>query len=527
MTAATAWTIAALAAYVASMALLERRAARAPSAAGGGLAGFAAGAAEVGPLGAGLAIASMLASTATFSINPGFVYAEGLPALLGFSLPVALGVAAALLLLGPAFRASSFGPDGAPRALTLAAWAGDRFESPALRRLLSLLVLALQAYVVLVVVGAAYVIAETLGVPVPLAAALVTALALADTLRGGAASHARVNAAQGAILVGAALLLGGAALLALSREGGAALARLREADASLFAWTRPGSRLFGSAADAYALPFAIGFALGCQPHILGKLLLARDRRAAAATGAAAGALFLAISLGALAVGLAARADLGPDLPQDRAAAAWIARALPAPLAAVAAVALVAAAVSTLDGLLLALGVTLANDLGRPLLSRLAGAGALDRRLLLASRAGTALVAALGLAVALDPPRLVWVTGALGAYGLVAAACPVVVAGCLPGPRAGARWALAAAAAGPALHAALTLGGWSANPNRTGAAGLALGLAVAGAGALAARVRAVPHPAPSEAASPTPAAPRSRADGLPIAPEPSRSIACAS
>ena len=50
------------------------------------LAGFALGNGDMGPLLVGITLAASVASTATFVINPGFVWKDGLSALLHFLL---------------------------------------------------------------------------------------------------------------------------------------------------------------------------------------------------------------------------------------------------------------------------------------------------------------------------------------------------------------------------------------------------------------------------------------------------------
>jgi len=480
------WSVLVFSAYVVALLAYGARGAR-----GGGipatLASFAAGRSGLGALPIGFVTAACLASTATFAINPGFVYRHGISALLAFTLPVAAGIAAAFVLLADRFRETSLGPDGAPRLLTLPQWIGERFGSSRLRTLFSALTIGLFSYVVLVVVGSAYVVAQMLGIPVGAAAAGLVLVVVASTLAGGSAAHAAINVIQGALLAVAALVLGGTALVSLLSAGGASLETAVAADPSLLAPFRADAALFGDPAAVLLFPLVVGFALGCQPHVLAKALYARDRRGAAArAGIATAAIFVAISVGALLVGLAARADLGPGLAQDRVAATWVAGTFPGPVAALLALALVVAGTSTLDGLLLALGTTFAHDLARPLLARgAASAAALDRRVLVSSRGAAAVFGGLAALAAIDPPPLVWVTGALGVYALVAAACPAVIAGCLGASRPGARFVAAAAVIGPLVHVSLYASGLSPNPNATLAAGVLAGGAIVGAGRLAA------------------------------------------
>ena len=460
--------------YVLATAFLARLGARKT----GDFAAYAASGAQLSPLATALVAAACLTSTATFSINPGFVYKEGVSALLAFSLPVAIGVTLAFFFLGPRIRETSVGPDGTIRVLTLPEWVGRRFESPRLRSLFAVLVLLLFFYAVLVLAGAAYVASATLGVPVGAATIIIMVFVVAYTAIGGTHAHASTNVVKGALLLVAAIAMGTLAARRLFTGPAPEIQRLASVDPLLLVPFREGSALFSSPLHVLAFPLVMGFALACQPHILVKVLYVRDARAIRRTALATGALFLALGAPALLSGLAARAELGEALKQDRAASTWVAGAFPAPIAALVGTIMIAAAIGTLNALLLALGSTFAHDVVRPLAERFSGKAA-------ASSLGWGRVATLGLGalvalVAYDPPKLVWLTGVTGVYALVAAACPAVIAGCMKGRTPA--WAIGAAAVlGPALHAGLYLFGVSPNPNATGTAGVALGLAIAVAG----------------------------------------------
>ena len=63
-------------------------------------AGFALGNGDLGPIVVGITLAASIASTATFVINPGFVYVHGLSALRHLGVAVFAGVAAWMLRTG-------------------------------------------------------------------------------------------------------------------------------------------------------------------------------------------------------------------------------------------------------------------------------------------------------------------------------------------------------------------------------------------------------------------------------------------
>src|SRR5579872_5052506 len=231
-----AWATIFLLVYVALTAWLTRAGAKKTSS----FAAFAASGAQLGVIPTALVAAACLTSTATFSINPGFVYREGISALLAFSLPVALGVTAAFFFMGPRLRETSAGPDGTIKVLTLPEWVGRRFESPRLRSLFAVLVLALFSYAVLVLVGASYVASATLGIPVGLATIVIMAFVVAYTAIGGTHAHASTNVVKGALLLFAACAMGGLAAATLFTGLHPDVEKLRAADPQLLSLWREG-----------------------------------------------------------------------------------------------------------------------------------------------------------------------------------------------------------------------------------------------------------------------------------------------
>lgn len=96
----------------------------------GGTDSFAIGDGQMSPWVAGTTLGACLASSSMFVIMPGFVYADGLSALIGFSLPLIAGLAFGLLVLGPRFQ--DIGATAG--ALTIPHWLGARYRSDTLRR---------------------------------------------------------------------------------------------------------------------------------------------------------------------------------------------------------------------------------------------------------------------------------------------------------------------------------------------------------------------------------------------------------
>jgi SSS family solute:Na+ symporter/sodium/pantothenate symporter len=426
---------------------------------GGDARGFAIGSGAMSPWVAGMTLGACLASSATFVLFPGFVYADGLPALIGFTLPLVAGIAVGLLVLGPRFQEIG----ARSGALTLPHWLGARYDSPLLRRTFSALNVLNVAYLVLITVGCGYVMERALGLPYAWSVVGIVAFVFAYTGLGGAWAHAFTNTLQGAVMLVVAVVVF-ASGLGIWADGtvGAALASS--------GWTAPGSPLFSTAWEVWLVPFVMGAALSSQPHLLTKALYVADRRALAQTTAIGTVTFAVFSL-VLFAGVYARVGLPAGVPQDQVMAEFLLVAFPwEPLGALVSVAILAASMSTMDGLLVAISASVAGDLlpGR-------GGVGLNRLVLLALAGAT-------LAMALTPPKLVLILGQLGVYGLVAAGAGPLLAGLfLRGPlRAGP--ALASAAAALAVHFSLALGGLTPNPGVSAALALAVGVPIAMGGA---------------------------------------------
>jgi SSS family solute:Na+ symporter/sodium/pantothenate symporter len=158
-------------------------------------------------------------------------------------------------------------------------------------------------------------------------------------------------------------------------------------------------------------------------------------------------------------------------------ARWLSSALPGEaVRALVNTAVLAAAMSTLDGLLVAISASVTGDL-------LGGRGG--------ARANAALLAALAvvtIALAASPPKLVLLFGQVGVYGLVAAGAGPLLAGLwLPG-RLPAGPAFASALLALATH--LLASAWWTNPGLSAVAALAVGLPIAFLPALSQRPSAL-------------------------------------
>jgi sodium/pantothenate symporter len=435
-------------ALLAVLAVLGRRRAR------GDAASFAVGK-KMHPVVAGMMLSASIASTATFVINPGFVYVHGLSALLHLGVAAFAGMACGLVLVCGRFRRRG----AAGGALTLPQWIGQRYGSRGLRTYFAAVNLLSLAFVVLIVGGLAIVMQATLGLSYRTALVAVTAIVVGYVLAGGAYANAYVNTMQATIMAIVAAMIVGSGISHLL-DGGA-LARLSAVDPNLTAAINPASSLFSSWFSVFGAGFVIGFALMCQPHVMTTALYVEDDRGvrrALAVGLALCALFSGVLLAGLYAhfdGIPRAAMIDPStgaFRQDRVMAVYLANTFsPAGLALVT-IAILAAGMSTMSSILVALSGITGNDLFAAW-KRWRGGEATPA---MSKRVGQASVLAFAIAalvIALDPPKLLGIFGQLGAYGVVAAAATPLVLGALMA-NLGRGAATAAALVGPVTHFAL-------------------------------------------------------------------------
>jgi len=455
------------------------------------LEGFALGKRDMGPAMVGVALAAAVASSATFVINPGFVYANGLSALLHFGVAASAGVSLGLIVMSKGFRRHGT----ATRALTLPHWIGARYKSPGLRTYFAILNLILAiTFVVLIIKGSALVMQFTLGMDYVPAVTLIVGFVFSYILIGGTYAHVYTNTLQGLMMIIVAVALIGSGLHLLGDGFSAFGDELAAQDPSLLHAFREGSGLFESGWDVLVCPFIIGFALVCQPHILTKSLYLktdRDVNTYLLVSVLVGTVFAAI----LVVGLWARVELPELASQDAVVSVYIQHAFSDGFAVFISVALLAAGMSTMDGILVGASAIAGNDLflgalGDKLMGHLPQEER-ERRALAASRWVLVAIGVIAFIIAIDPPELVGLFGQMGIYGLVAASLAPLVLGIFI-KDIHRLDATLAAVIGPLVHFAhygiVVMDGGAINPAVTSTEGIVASLVILGGLTALRRVR---------------------------------------
>ncbi|MCB9543338.1 MAG: hypothetical protein H6703_12940 [Myxococcales bacterium] len=419
------------------------------------LESFAVGKRDMGPWLVGITMGASLSSTATFVINPGFVYTHGVSAFMHLGVAVGLGLAVALYVLSPRFR--RIGVDG--KALTLPHWIGARYGSTALRVVFGLISLMSIAFLVLIA-GSVQILLQTTLELSPQAALLLTiGFVFSYILIGGTYAHTYTNTLQGVMMLFVTVVILVKAFGALTADG--FLATVEAHGPELLAAVNPKSSLYGDVFSVYIAGFVIGFAIVCQPHLLMKALyLERDEdvnRYVTITVCITALFFLL-----LLAGLAAHATFDPASgpTQDTVMVLWLKDQFgPIPFVLIS-VALVAAGMSTLDGILVAMSTVMSNDVFLPVAERTFLAHKTpEQRARVAYRFGQASLIAMGVVTWLilsgDKPKLLGIFGQTGVYGIVAAGVgPILIGVLLPGRKDLRPLALTISIVGFAVYATL-------------------------------------------------------------------------
>ncbi|MEY3012753.1 MAG: hypothetical protein RIT45_1488 [Pseudomonadota bacterium] len=398
---------------------------------------FAVGKGDMHPAVVGVTLAASIASAATFVLNPGLVYLFGVSALMHLGVAAAGGVIVGLFVLSFGFRRVG----AEVRAITLPQWMGQRYGSRGMTVFFAALNLLSITFMVLIVAGLAIVMQLTLGLSNTASVLLIIGFVFSYIFLGGTYAHAYTNTLQGVIMVGIATILVASGWDTLAGGWEGVTTRLATIDPNLALTANPKSPLYASTFSVWISGFVIGFGLVCQPHILTKALYVRsDRQVAAYLGVATviSVIFTALLL----IGLYARlGDIPADAFLDAATGrpkadavvtVYIQHTFGPGLRAVIAVALLAAGMSTLDGILVALSTITANDLylelGRDRWLKGLSPAAQSKA---AHRASQIILILLGLAtlvISLDPPALISIFGQIGVFAIAAGSTPPILFG---------------------------------------------------------------------------------------------------
>lgn len=391
--------------------------------------GFAIGNKDINPYFIGITMMASISSTATFVINPGFLYQDGLSAYIHYGIFAPLGLFSALLLITKGFRQTG----AKHESLTIPGWINDRYQNRTLGLYFSFINLLIITLVILILVGCSMLMSSIFPVSQKVSLVLCLGFVFSYVLMGGTYAHVYTNTFQGFMMlfVAAFLLLHG-----LKYFDGGFIAALESVSPNYAKPTNPDSKLYNDVFSVSASVFIVSFGLVMQPHILSKVLYIKDDaqvKKFLITVAVVGAFFTSFVL----IGIFARlagvevenqntvvthyllhefstSDIGPYL-------------LP-----FITITLLAAGLSTLDGILVSLSAMVVSDIYRPF-SKASTPEEFQHRGLILSRWVLVAIGLIALILSWDPPRMVGLFAQKGIYGLTAATLVPILFGVI-GPK---------------------------------------------------------------------------------------------
>jgi len=404
-----------------------------------GFSSFAIGKGDMSPIVVGITLAASTASAATFIINPGFIYVDGLSAWINMFLGTYSGFMVMLVILSFKFR--SLGEK--MKALTIPDWIGKRYQSKGFSLYFAFINLLSFAFVVLLVGGISIVMQKLLGVN-NITALLITLIFVTGyVFLGGTYAHVYTNVFQGILMIIAstAILWTGIELIMETHNPGFWEQISRE-DVNLLKFINPEGKLFNDFFSTYIAGFFIGAALVCQPHILTKALYVKTNKDVRNYIIVVGMVLL-IFLLLVSAGFFAHVAVDPaqlidpstgEFRQDLVMTVYLMNVFPDWTFTVVSIVLLAAAMSTLDGLLVSISTITANDLVINLIDKLSKKKMPEeQKMKLAFRAShvvLVIIAVLVFAVNINPPKLLGIYGQVGVYGLVLATLSPLLVGVL-------------------------------------------------------------------------------------------------
>lgn len=331
---------------------------------------YAVGSMAFSPIAVGLALAASMTSAATFIINPGFIALYGVSAVIAYAFVLPIAAMVSLVVLTKGFRKHGT----TVKALSMAQWMGSRYNSKGFGLFFAFLSLLLITFIVLIVVGLTKVLSKTLNVEEIYILVGVVVFIFGYMMFGGANSMVYTNTIQASLMLIVAVILLTSGYEHFSNGVHGFLDKLAAIDPNLTATTNSSSFLFRDYFEIIFAQIVVGVAIVCQPHIITKSLLLKtdkDVNRYLTVGIIVELIFFFVVI----TGLYARIafpDLmvdGQALKMDGIISAYVVKEFPVYAGLLVVLGLISAGISTLEGLIQALGTTITSDIIKPLFSK--------------------------------------------------------------------------------------------------------------------------------------------------------------
>ena len=314
----------------------------------------------------GLSLAASMTSAATFVINPGFIALYGLSGIISMAIVLPVAAFASLIFFTKGF--AKFGKS--VKANTMSQWIGTRFKNKYYQFFFAIIAMLLITFIVLINVGLTQVISKSLDTDPFYVLLAITVFVFGYMMFGGANSMLYTNTIQALIMVVVALMIifSGVDLF----EGGVSgfTAKLNAIDPNLTKTFNESSPLYRDFFEVVICQAIVGVAIVCQPHIMTKSLMLKNPEKVnyyLFFAIVSMAIFFLIVI----AGLYARImfpDLtvdGNKMKMDEIIPVYVVKRFSVAAGILVVVGLISAGLSTLEGLIQSLSITVTSDILEP------------------------------------------------------------------------------------------------------------------------------------------------------------------
>ena len=316
---------------------------------------FAIGDRDMNPFVTAIVWAASMSSAGTFIGVSGQMYANGL-SVLWYQLALGICIPMGFAFFGKGYRRIS----RKKSSLSVPDWIGDRYDSQFLRAFLGITALLQVTYIAAQFVGAGIILQSIFGVPYLVGALLAVAIVVGYVFAGGTYAHVYTNIFQGALMIVAALIVFGLGFYYFPDLFNALPEGLKNVNARLIEPLNPNDVAFNTPFAIVGL-FVAHLLWGLNPHQVNKVQYLKTNRDLRTFFIWAGIFGVVLSLTTWS-GLYTRV-LVPDLEKpDDAITTFVSMAFNPAIAGIFLTVFIAAAMSTVDGLLVYMSTIFGNTL---------------------------------------------------------------------------------------------------------------------------------------------------------------------
>lgn len=376
----------------------------------------------------GLSLAASMTSAATFVINPGFIALYGLSGLISMAIVLPVAAFISLIILTKGF--AKYGKT--VKANTMSQWIGNRFSNKSYQFFFAVVAMLLITFIVLINVGLTQVISKSLGVEPFYVLLGITVFVFGYMMFGGANSMVYTNTVQAIIMLIVALMMIFSGNNLFDEGFAGFVAKLNAIDPNLTKTFNETSPLYRDFFEVVICQFIVGVAIVCQPHIMTKSLMMKNPEKVNSY------LFFAIASMVIfffivIAGFYARImfpDLTADghkMKMDEIIPTYVVKRFSAAAGILVIVGLISAGLSTLEGLIQSLSITVTSDILEPIFGE-----SISKNGLVINKVVIVLLAAVSFFLSWNqikhPNLSVGIFGQMGVYGYFAAAFVTVLFG---------------------------------------------------------------------------------------------------